>query len=152
VGRVSVFDSPFLLGFDEVERTLDRLTKSGGDAYPPYNIEQTGPDGLRITLAVAGFAEDQLSVTVENNQLIVRGRQKADERERVFLHRGIAARQFQRAFVLADGIEVSGASLDKGLLHIDLARPQPDTLVRTVKINAPTRETGEAVNVEGTDE
>ncbi len=151
MGRVSIFDSPFLLGFDEVERTIDRLTKSGGDAYPPYNIEQT-PDGLRITLAVAGFSQDQLGVTVENNQLIVRGRQAGDEHERVFLHRGIAARQFQRAFVLADGIEVSGATLDKGLLHIDLIRPEPETLVRTVRINAPPRDTGSAVPVGAGDE
>lgn len=151
MARLSVFDSPFLLGFDEVERTIDRLTKSGGDGYPPYNIEQTGPAGLRITLAVAGFAENQLSVTVENNQLIVRGRQEGDDGKRVYLHRGIAARQFQRAFVLADGIDVAGASLDNGLLHIDLERPEPETLVRTVKINGAGQKKA-AVSVEESSE
>ncbi len=151
MGRVSIFDSPFLLGFDEVGRTIDRLAKSGGDGYPPYNIEQTGPEGLRITLAVAGFAEEQLGVTVENNQLIVRGRGAAEERDKVYLHRGIAARQFQRAFVLAEGIEVAGATLDKGLLHIDLVRPQPETLVRTVKINAAAGKGTTALDVEASD-
>jgi HSP20 family molecular chaperone IbpA len=134
VGRLSIFDHPLLLGFEEVERTVDRLTKSAGDGYPPYNIEQTGPGALRITLAVAGFAEDQLSVTIESNQLVVRGKQDADGKDRIFLHRGIAARQFQRSFVLADGIEVGGASLEQGLLHIDMARPQVEALVRSVKI------------------
>ncbi|MEQ8246589.1 MAG: Hsp20 family protein [Alphaproteobacteria bacterium] len=136
MGRLSLFDHPLLLGFEEVERTVDRLAKSGQDGYPPYNIEQTGPGGLRISLAVAGFADDQLSVTVEANQLIVRGRQTVEERDRVFLHRGIAARQFQRAFVLADGIDVTGAFLDKGLLHIDLARPPAESLVRSVEITS----------------
>ena len=134
MGRLSIFDHPLLLGFEEVERTVDRLTKSAGDGYPPYNIEQTGPGALRITLAVAGFAEDQLSVTIESNQLVVRGKQDADGKDRIFLHRGIAARQFQRSFVLADGIEVGGASLEQGLLHIDMARPQVEALVRSVKI------------------
>lgn len=131
--RLSVFSSPFLLGFDQFERTLDRVAK-GSDSYPPYNIEQTGDVSLRITLAVAGFAQDDLSVQVEDNQLVIRGRQREDERERIFLHRGIAARQFQRIFVLADGIEVSGAALDNGLLHIDLARPLVEPKVRTVPI------------------
>lgn len=133
--RVSYFNSPYLLGFDHFERLLDRVTKSAGDGYPPYNIEQLDDSGIRITLAVAGFERDDLSVTVEDNQLIIRGRQAEDE-GRSYLHRGIAARQFQRAFLLADGIEVSGADLDNGLLHINLVRPQPATTVRTIEISA----------------
>ncbi|MCH8112921.1 MAG: Hsp20 family protein, partial [Proteobacteria bacterium] len=121
MSRISLFNSPFLLGFDQVERTLDRLAKSGGDGYPPYNIEQVAGDGLRITIAVAGFSADELSVTLENNQLMIRGKQ-TDDGERVYLHRGIAARQFQRTFVMADGIEVRGADLNDGLLGIDLVR------------------------------
>jgi HSP20 family molecular chaperone IbpA len=148
MGRLSLFDHPLLLGFEEVERTVDRLTKSGGDGYPPYNIEQTGTGALRITLAVAGFSEDQLSVTVESNQLVVRGRQDRDGGERVFLHRGIAARQFQRSFVLADGIDVTGASLEKGLLHIEMARPEVETMVRSVKITTETDQPRESVAVE----
>lgn len=148
MGRLSLFDHPLLLGFEEVERTVDRLTKSGGDGYPPYNIEQTGEGALRITLAVAGFSEDQLSVTVESNQLVVRGRQDGDGGERVYLHRGIAARQFQRSFVLADGIDVTGASLEKGLLHIEMARPEVETMVRSVKITTETDQPRESVAVE----
>jgi HSP20 family molecular chaperone IbpA len=150
MGRLSLFDHPLLLGFEEVERTVDRLTKSGGDGYPPYNIEQTSAGALRITLAVAGFAEEDLSVTVESNQLVVRGKQRADDDDRVFLHRGIAARQFQRSFVLADGIEVTGATLEKGLLHIEMARPQVETLVRSVKITTEPAVSTEKVAV-GTD-
>ena len=149
MGRLSIFDHPLLLGFEEVERTVDRLTKSAGDGYPPYNIEQTGPGALRITLAVAGFAEDQLSVTIESNQLVVRGKQDADGGERVFLHRGIAARQFQRSFVLADGIEVGSASLEQGLLHIDMARPQVEAMVRSVKITTGSDDTRADVTVGG---
>ena len=130
--RLATFSHPFLLGFEEFERTLDRLAKNG-DGYPPYNIEETGANGLRITLAVAGFAAADLSVQVEGNQLVVRGRQ-AEEPPRVYLHRGIAARQFQRNFVLADGIEVSGASLADGLLHVELARPPAESRVRKVEI------------------
>ena len=130
--RLATFSHPFLLGFEEFERTLDRLAKNG-DGYPPYNIEETGANGLRITLAVAGFAAADLSVQVEGNQLVVRGRQ-AEEPLRVYLHRGIAGRQFQRSFVLADGIEVSGASLADGLLHIELARPPAESRVRTLEI------------------
>ena len=111
--RLSMFNSPFLLGFDELERRLDRSAKASSDGYPPYNIEQIGEDGLRITLAVAGFSDDELSVVTEDRQLLIRGRQK-DDAERVYLHRGIAARQFQRSFVLAEGIEIVGASLDNG--------------------------------------
>jgi HSP20 family molecular chaperone IbpA len=133
--RLTLFNSPLLLGFDQIERTLDRLAKAATDGYPPYNIEQHGPDRMRITLAVAGFAADDLSVAVEDNQLIIRGRQKDEDGERVYLHRGIAGRQFQRAFVLADGIEVTGASLDNGLLHLDLVRPPAESRVRTIPID-----------------
>ena len=133
--RLSLFNHPLLLGFEQFERTLDRITKSAGEGYPPYNIEQRGENGIRITLAVAGFARDELSVQLEDNQLVIRGKQ-ADEPGRVFLHRGIAARQFQRSFVLADGIEVTGASLDNGLLNIDLVRPFSETKVRRIEIAA----------------
>ncbi|WP_337996736.1 Hsp20 family protein [Oleispirillum naphthae] len=128
------FNSPLLLGFDHFERMLDRISKTSAEGYPPYNIEQISENGLRITLAVAGFSESDLSVTLEANQLTVAGRIAADDTERVYLHRGIAARQFQRSFVLAEGIEVTGAALDKGLLHIDLMRPPPETQVREIKI------------------
>jgi HSP20 family molecular chaperone IbpA len=129
-----VFTSPLFLGFDHLEQILERASKASSDGYPPYNIEQTGPNGLRITLAVAGFTMDDLQITQEDNQLVIRGRQSDDVQGRVFLHRGIASRQFQRAFVVAEGIEVRGAWLDNGLLHIDLARPQPETKVRTIEI------------------
>jgi HSP20 family molecular chaperone IbpA len=125
------------LGFDHLEQMLERAAKTSSDGYPPYNIEQTGPSGLRISLAVAGFTMDDLQITQEDNQLVIRGRQTDDCQGRVFIHRGIAARQFQRAFVLAEGIEVKGAWLDSGLLHIDLARPQPATKVRTIRISQP---------------
>jgi HSP20 family molecular chaperone IbpA len=126
-----------LLGFDEIERVLDRVAKAS-DGYPPYNIERIpagneNPERLRITLAVAGFTRDQLEVTVEESQLVIRGRQQ-DDKTRHYLHRGIAARQFQRTFVVADGIEVLGADLKNGLLSIDLARPEPERLVRTISI------------------
>jgi HSP20 family molecular chaperone IbpA len=137
---MSLLSSPLLLGFDEIERLIDRAGKGANDGYPPYNIERlTQPDGksevLRITLAVAGFTRDQLEITVEDNQLIVRGKQQ-DETPREYLYRGIAARQFQRTFVLADGIEVRGADLQNGLLSIDLIRHEPDRLVRTIEIGA----------------
>jgi HSP20 family molecular chaperone IbpA len=135
MSRLSLFNSPLLLGFDHIEEMLDRLSKAPGDSYPPYNIEQTGADGLRITLAVAGFAPSDLSVTVENNQLVIRGKQN-ETSQRVFLHRGIAARQFQRIFVLAEGIEVAGAGLDNGLLNIDLVRPKAESRVRNVEIRS----------------
>ena len=134
MARIPIFDSPFLLGFERLEQMLDRTAKAASDGYPPYNIEQTGENGLRITLAVAGFSMDDLSVSVEDDQLIVRGRNNADDADRVFLHRGIAARQFQRSFVLADGIEVRGARLTDGLLHIDLERQPPEKTVRSIKI------------------
>jgi HSP20 family molecular chaperone IbpA len=138
MSRVSLFDSPLLLGFDHFERVLDRVSKNSGDGYPPYNVEQLSENRLRITLAVAGFAADDLDIQVQDNQLVIRGRQK-DEPEAVYLHRGIAARQFQRSFVLAEGIEVTGADLDKGLLRIDLERPLNEPQVRKVPIGgAPT--------------
>lgn len=136
MARVSVFDSPLLLGFDHFERILDRVAKTSHDGYPPYNIEQTGENALRITLAVAGFSMDNLTVTIEDNQLIIRGRNAEDDSGRVYLHRGIASRQFQRSFVLAEGIEVKGASLDNGLLHVDLERQLPEPKARTVPIDA----------------
>jgi HSP20 family molecular chaperone IbpA len=132
--RMSVFSSPLLLGFDHIERVLDRVNKSSGEGYPPYNIEQTGEYALRITLAVAGFSEDDLSVTVEDNQLVIRGRTTEDDTNRIFLHRGIAARQFSRSFVLVEGIEVKNAGLDNGLLHVDLQRPVPEPKVTEIKI------------------
>lgn len=138
--RLSLFNSPLLLGFDHFERTLDRVAKSSIDGYPPYNIEQTADDRLRITLAVAGFSTDDLTVQIEDNQLVVRGKQ-TDDRERVYLHRGIAARQFQRSFVLADGIEIAGAALDNGLLHIDVIRPSVEPKIRTVEIRQGDRAT-----------
>jgi HSP20 family molecular chaperone IbpA len=133
MSRLTLFNSPLLLGFDHFERALDRVSKTAADGYPPYNIEQTAENKLRITLAVAGFAMRDLAVQIENNQLVVRGKQ-SDDKDRVYLHRGIAARQFQRSFVLAEGIEVAGAWLDNGLLNIDLVRPRVEPQVRTVEI------------------
>ncbi|PYE85438.1 Hsp20 family protein [Pseudoroseicyclus aestuarii] len=133
--KLTLGTHPFLLGFDELERLVERTAKASADGYPPYNIEQTSEASFRITLAVAGFAEGDLSLTLENNQLTVRGRQGEAGRERVFLHRGIAARQFQRSFVLADSVEVGEASLENGLLHIDLVRREPDATVQTIRIN-----------------
>jgi HSP20 family molecular chaperone IbpA len=133
MNRTVYFNSPFLLGFDHLERLLERTAKNAGDGYPPYNIEQSGDEALRITLAVAGFAREELNVTVEDRQLVIRGKQ-SDAADKNFLHRGIAARQFQRAFVLAEGIEVTGATLENGLLTIELARPKPDTIVRSIEI------------------
>lgn len=135
MSRVSLFNSPLLLGFDHFERVLDRVAKSANDGYPPYNIEQCGENALRITIAVAGFTKDELQMTLEENQLTVRGKQ-AEDAGRVYLHRGIAARQFLRSFVLAEGIEVVDARMDNGLLHIDLVRPEPESVARTIEINA----------------
>lgn len=135
MSRMSLFNSPLLLGFDHFERALDRVSKVSSDGYPPYNIEQLSENALRITLAIAGFAMSELAITVEDNQLVVRGKQ-ADDGERVYLHRGIAARQFQRSFVLAEGIDVKEASLDNGLLHIDLVRPPVESRVRSVEIKS----------------
>lgn len=133
MSRLSLFNSPLLLGFDHFERKLDRVAKAGAEGYPPYNIEQVDDHRLRITLAVAGFAIDDLEIQLEDNQLTIRGKQK-DDPARVFLYRGIAARQFQRSFVLAEGIEVAGATLDNGLLAVDLERPKIETQIRTVPI------------------
>jgi HSP20 family molecular chaperone IbpA len=127
---------PFLLGFDQLERLVERTAKSGNDGYPPFNIEQSSENGFRITLAVAGFREDDIAITVEDRQLMIRGRQAEDEDDdRVFLHRGIAARAFQRSFVLAEGVEVAGAAMENGLLHIDLDRAVPEKIVQTIRIN-----------------
>jgi HSP20 family molecular chaperone IbpA len=141
--RQSPFGHPFLVGFDGIEQMLERLAKSGGDGYPPYNIErihrtEEAPERLRITLAVAGFSQDQLEVTLEENQLLVRGRQ-AEDKARDYVHRGIAARQFQRTFLLADGMEVRGADLSDGLLSIDLVRPEPERVIRKIDIVAKAR-------------
>lgn len=126
---------PFLLGFDQLERLVERTAKSGTDGYPPFNIEQSSENGFRITLAVAGFREDDIAITIEDRQLMIRGRQAEDADEgRVFLHRGIAARAFQRSFVLADGVEVAGARMENGLLHIDLHRAVPEKIVQTIQI------------------
>lgn len=132
--RLSVFDSPLFLGFDQFEKTVDRMRKTASEGYPPYNIEQLGETGLRITLAVAGFTMEDLDIELEKNQLNIRGRQK-DEEGRTYLHRGIAARQFQRSFVLADGIEILGAALDNGLLHIEMKRTEPESTVRKIQIS-----------------
>jgi HSP20 family molecular chaperone IbpA len=137
MSRLPPLSSPLLLGFEEIERVLDRVGKAA-DGYPPYNIERVPRDGnaperLRITLAIAGFTRDQLDVTIEENQLIIRGRQQ-DDKARHYIHRGIAARQFQRTFVLADGIEVSGADLKNGLLSIDLVRPESERVIKSISI------------------
>lgn len=141
MSRLPLFSSPLLLGFEHFERALDRVNKVSGDGYPPYNVEQLSDNALRITLAVAGFTMTDLSITVEDSQLVIRGKQ-AEDAQRVYLHRGIAARQFQRSFVLAEGIEVRGAWLENGLLHVDLVRPTVEARVRTVPIHGP--EAGDA--------
>lgn len=135
-----LFTSPMFLGFDHLEQMLERASKTASDGYPPYNIEQLNQTTLRITLAVAGFVMDDLQITQEDNQLVIRGRQTDDSQGRVFLHRGIAARQFQKAFVLAENIEIGEAWLDNGLLHIDLFRPQPEVRVKRIEISARRRE------------
>lgn len=135
--RLSIFDSPFLLGFDQFEQALDRAARASSEGYPPYNIEQIADTHLRISIAVAGFTMDDLSVHLEQNQLVIRGRrQNDDDARRVFLHRGIATRQFQRSFILSEDIEVGGATLDNGLLHIDLKRIVPETTIQTIKIRS----------------
>ena len=138
MSRQSPFGHPFLVGFDEIEQALDRVAKTGADGYPPYNVERLprtddAPERLRITLAVAGFGQDQLDLTLEENQLVVRGRQ-TDDKTRDYIHRGIAARQFQRTFLLAEGMEVLGADLSDGLLSIELARREPERVVRKIAI------------------
>ncbi|MGB3147847.1 MAG: Hsp20 family protein [Paracoccaceae bacterium] len=125
---------PFLLGFDQLERLVERTARNGADGYPPFNIEQSDENRFRITLAVAGFSEDDMSITVEDRQLMVRGKQREEDEGRVYLHRGIAARAFQKSFVLAEGVEVAGASIENGLLNIDLHRQQPEAVVQTIRI------------------
>ena len=132
--KMTLGSYPHMLGFEQLERLLERTAKSGNEGYPPFNIEQTSDFSYRITLAVAGFAEDELSITVEDRQLVIRGRQKDDTEGRVFLHRGIAARQFQRSFVLADGVDVGEAIMENGLLHVDLTREKPQSVVQTINI------------------
>ncbi len=136
--KVTFASHPYLLGFEQLDRLVERSAKS--DGFPPYNIEQTSDTSYRITLAVAGFGDDDLAITLEANQLVIRGRQADDSDARIYLHRGIAARQFQRSFVLADGVEVAGAALENGLLHIDLQRAEPQTVVRTIAINRASRQ------------
>ena len=135
MSKLTLGSHPYLLGFEQLERLVERTAKHGNDGYPPFNIEQTSDTGYRITLAVAGFREEDLSITVEDRQLVIRGRAGEEADDRVYLHRGIAARQFQRSFVLADGVEVSGAEMEHGLLHVDLNRAVPETVVQTIKIN-----------------
>ena len=132
--KLALGTHPFLLGFEQLEQLVERTAKSGNEGYPPYNIEQTSERSYRITLAVAGFAEGDLSITVEDNALVIRGRQSDDGQDRVFLHRGIAARQFQRNFVLADGVDVGEAVMENGLLHVDLMRSEPERVIQTIKI------------------
>ena len=134
MSKLTLGTHPFLLGFDQLERLVERTAKSE-NGYPPYNIEQMGENAFRITLAVAGFGDDDMSITVEDRQLVVRGKQVEENGERVFLHRGIASRQFQRTFLLADGVEVSGAALSNGLLHVDLTRAVPESIVQTIRID-----------------
>ena len=132
--RTILFDSPFLLGFERTRDLIERAAKAATESYPPYNVQAIGEDGVRITLAVAGFSADQLSVNVDGVQLTVAGRKEGEDAERAFLHRGIAARNFSRTFVLADGMEVAGASLEHGLLHVDVVRPEPERKVKSVPI------------------
>jgi len=132
--KLTLGTHPFLLGFEQLERLVERTAKTGNDGYPPYNIEQTSENSYRITLAVAGFSEDDLAITVEDSSLVIRGRQRDDSDGRIFLHRGIAARQFQRSFVLAEGVDVGEAVMENGLLHVDLTRKLPETVVQTIRI------------------
>lgn len=134
MSKLTLGTHPFLLGFDQLERLVERTAKTGNEGYPPYNIEQTSENSYRITLAVAGFAEGDLSITVENRQLVILGRQGEERGDRVYLHRGIAARQFQRTFVLADGVDVGAAIMEHGLLHIDLKRALPETVIQKIEI------------------
>tara|TARA_B100000029_G_scaffold458081_1_gene487234 strand:+ start:368 stop:829 length:462 start_codon:yes stop_codon:yes gene_type:complete len=150
---MSIFDSPLLLGFDHFERVLDRATKNSAEGYPPYNIEQTSENSLRITLAVAGFVMEDLTVSVEDNQLVIRGKNIDNKDNRVFIHRGIATRQFQRSFVLAEGIEVICANLDNGLLNVDLERTVPEPEIKKIEIQTTNakkkgRKASETIDVE----
>ena len=152
-GRLTLFDSPLFLGFDHLEETFQRMRKSAAEGYPPYNIEQTGEHTLCITLAVAGFTMDDLDVEIDQTQLTIRGQQHDEDGDRVYLHRGIAARQFQRSFVLADGMEVTNATIDNGLLHIDLEQIVPEKSARKVKIRQVngTKPAPRAIDVEATE-
>ncbi len=132
--KMTLGSHPFLLGFEQLERLVERTAKSEGNGYPPYNIEQTSASGYRITLAVAGFGEDDLTITMEDRSLMVRGQQSDDDADRIFLHRGIAARQFQRSFVLADGVTVEAARIENGLLHVDLQKTEPEKVVHRIEI------------------
>lgn len=134
MSRMSVFNSPFLLGFDQLEQVLDNVSKNAGEGYPPYNIEQIGEATIRISLAVAGFFREDLQISLEGSQLIIRGKQQDDSDQKTYLHRGIAARQFVRKFVLAEGMEVKDAHMENGLLHVDLERPEPQDITREIKI------------------
>lgn len=134
MSKLTLGSYPHMLGFEQLERLVERTAKAGNEGYPPFNIEQTSDRSYRITLAVAGFAEADLSITVEDRQLVIRGRQTDDSANRIFLHRGIAARQFQRSFVLADGVEVGEAMMENGLLHVDLTQARPETVVQTINI------------------
>ena len=134
MSKLTLGTHPFLLGFDQLERLVERTAKTGNEGYPPYNIEHTSENSYRITLAVAGFAEGDLTITVENRQLVILGRQGEERGDRVYLHRGIAARQFQRTFVLADGVDVGAAIMEHGLLHIDLKRALPETVIQKIEI------------------
>ena len=134
MSKLTLGTHPFLLGFDQLERLVERTAKTVNEGYPPYNIEQTSENSYRITLAVAGFAEDDLTITVEDRQLVILGRQGEETGERVYLHRGIAARQFQRTFVLADGVDVGAAIMEHGLLHIDLKRALPEAVIQKIEI------------------
>lgn len=146
--RYSIFDSPLLLGFDHLERMVERAAKNASSGYPPYNIEQIGEHGLRITLAVAGFTMEQLQVSLEDRHLVIRGRQEENDTERLFVHRGIATRQFQRVFLLADEIEIKGAHLDNGLLHIDLMRLVPEKKIQNIAIS-PAPKKGKTLEIDG---
>jgi len=132
--KLSLGAYPHMLGFEQLERLLERTAKAGSEGFPPFNIEQTSQRSFRITLAVAGFSEGDLAITVEDKQLVIRGRQNEQDTGRVFLHRGIAARQFQRSFVLAEGVNVGDAVIENGLLHVDMTQTMPETVVQTVKI------------------
>ena len=147
MNRTPIYDSPFLLGFEHTRALIDRAAKAAAEGYPPYNVEDAGDGAVRITLAVAGFSSDQLDVTVEDNQLTVTGKRPSDGApvaERAYLHRGIAARGFVRSFVLADGMEVRGAALEHGLLHIDAVRPEPERRVRRIAISSTVSPNGQA--------
>ena len=133
--RLSLFNSPFLLGFDEFERTVDRISKLSSDSYPPYNIEQISAQILRISIAVAGFTKEDLDISLEGNQLLIHGSRSEPNNDRIFIHRGIATRQFQRNFILADGIKVEGASMENGLLFIDLTQPVPQEESKKIEIS-----------------